>query len=49
MLLSVAGTSVVRFAPPYIVTRAQLDEAVAIVRRVLDEGAGKAELTPRIS
>jgi acetylornithine/N-succinyldiaminopimelate aminotransferase len=41
MLVSVAGTSVVRFAPPYIVTRAQLDEAVGILRRVLEEGAGK--------
>ncbi|HEY1817154.1 MAG TPA: aspartate aminotransferase family protein [Kofleriaceae bacterium] len=42
MLLSVAGTSVVRFAPPYIVTRAQLDEAVGILRGALKAGAGKA-------
>ena len=42
MLVSVAGTSVVRFAPPYIVSRAQLDEAVGILRGVLATGAGKA-------
>jgi acetylornithine/succinyldiaminopimelate/putrescine aminotransferase len=42
MLVSVAGTSVVRFAPPYIVTRAQLDEAVAILRAALKAGAGRA-------
>jgi len=41
MLVSVAGTSVVRFAPPYIVTRAQLDEAVGILRAALASGAGK--------
>jgi len=40
MLVSVAGASVVRFAPPYIVTRAQLDEAVGILRGVLKAGAG---------
>lgn len=40
VLLSVAGASVVRFAPPYVVERAQLDEAVGIVRRVLAEGVG---------
>jgi acetylornithine/succinyldiaminopimelate/putrescine aminotransferase len=33
---------VVRFAPPYIVERSQIDEAVATVRRVLSEGIGKA-------
>jgi predicted acetylornithine/succinylornithine family transaminase len=42
MLLSVAGDKVVRFAPPYIVERRHLDEAIAIVRGVLAEGAGKA-------
>jgi predicted acetylornithine/succinylornithine family transaminase len=41
VLLSVAGDKVVRFAPPYIVERAQLDEAVATVRAVLNEGVGK--------
>jgi predicted acetylornithine/succinylornithine family transaminase len=42
MLLSVAGDKVVRFAPPYIVERRHLDEAVAILRGVLADGAGKA-------
>jgi len=41
MLLSVAGSSVVRFAPPYIVERKHLDEAVGILRAVLIDGAGK--------
>jgi len=41
LLCSVAGDKVVRFAPPYIVTREQLDEAVGILRGVLEEGAGK--------
>jgi predicted acetylornithine/succinylornithine family transaminase len=41
MLVSIAGDKVVRFAPPYVVTEAQLDEAVAILRGVLAEGAGK--------
>ncbi len=41
LLLSVAGDKVVRFAPPYIVERAQLDEAVTILRGVLAEGVGK--------
>ena len=41
MLLSVAGDKVVRFAPPYVVSTAQLDEAVAIVRGALAEGVGK--------
>lgn len=40
MLVSVAGASVVRFAPPYIVSRAQLDEAVGVLRTVLKTGAG---------
>jgi acetylornithine/N-succinyldiaminopimelate aminotransferase len=42
LLLSVAGASVVRFAPPYVVERQQLDEAVTILRGVLAEGVGKA-------
>ncbi len=42
LLVSVAGDKVVRFAPPYVVERAQLDEAVAIVRGVLADGAGKS-------
>ncbi len=35
VLLSVAGGTVVRFVPPYIVTDAQLDEGVAVLDRVL--------------
>ncbi|HVK76982.1 MAG TPA: acetylornithine/succinylornithine family transaminase [Kofleriaceae bacterium] len=42
VLLSVAGADVVRFAPAYIVSRAQLDEAVEVLRKVLGEGLGKA-------
>ncbi|MEO6773906.1 MAG: acetylornithine/succinylornithine family transaminase [Kofleriaceae bacterium] len=41
LLCSVAGDKVVRFAPPFIVSREQLDEAVGILRTVLAEGAGK--------
>jgi acetylornithine/N-succinyldiaminopimelate aminotransferase len=41
VLLSVAGDKVVRFAPPYIVEKAQLDEAVSILKSVLAEGVGK--------
>ena len=41
VLFSVAGDKVVRFAPPYIVAHAQLDEAVGILRSVLAEGVGK--------
>lgn len=41
MLVSIAGDKVVRFAPPYIVTTAQLDEAVGILRGVLAEGVGQ--------
>jgi acetylornithine/succinyldiaminopimelate/putrescine aminotransferase len=41
LLLSVAGDKVVRFAPPYVVERAHIDEAIDVVRRVLAEGAGK--------
>lgn len=41
MLASVAGEKCVRFAPPYVVSRGELDEAVAILRKVLAAGAGK--------
>jgi len=41
LLVSVAGDKVVRFVPPYIVERKHIDEAIAIVRGVLSEGAGK--------
>jgi predicted acetylornithine/succinylornithine family transaminase len=41
VLLSVAGDKVVRFAPPFVVERTQLDEAVGVVRDVLKEGVGK--------
>jgi len=42
LLVSVAGDKVVRFVPPYIVERKHIDEAIAIVRGVLSEGAGRA-------
>jgi predicted acetylornithine/succinylornithine family transaminase len=38
VLLSVAGGSVVRFAPPLVVTKEQVDEAVAVLDAVLAEG-----------
>jgi predicted acetylornithine/succinylornithine family transaminase len=41
LLLSVAGDKVVRFAPPYVIERVHIDEAVKILRGVLAEGAGK--------
>jgi predicted acetylornithine/succinylornithine family transaminase len=37
LLLSVAGGNVVRFVPPLIVTKPQIDEAVAILDQVLAE------------
>ena len=37
LLLSVAGTNVVRFAPPLIVGEAEIDEAIEILDRVLSE------------
>jgi acetylornithine/succinyldiaminopimelate/putrescine aminotransferase len=40
LLLSVAGDKVVRFAPPYIVERKHIDEAIAVVRGVLATGTG---------
>jgi len=42
MLVSVAGDKVVRFAPPYVIGRVHIDEAIAILRDVLSEGVGKA-------
>ena len=41
MLVSIAGDKVVRFAPPYIVERKHIDEAITILRGVLAEGMGK--------
>jgi len=41
VLVSVAGDKVVRFAPPYIVERKHIDEAVATIRSALSEGIGK--------
>ena len=37
----VAGADVVRFVPPYNVTTAELDEAVEILKKALQTGAGK--------
>jgi acetylornithine/succinyldiaminopimelate/putrescine aminotransferase len=42
LLLSVAGSNVVRFAPPYIVERSQIDEALRTLQEVLAQGGGKA-------
>lgn len=42
LLLSVAGDKVVRFAPPYVIERKHIDEAIAILRGVLSEGFGRA-------
>jgi 4-aminobutyrate aminotransferase-like enzyme len=36
-LLSVAGGSVVRFAPPLVVSKDEIDEAVAILDAILVE------------
>ena len=41
VLLSLAGSNVVRFVPPFVVTRAQLDEGIAALDTALSEGAGK--------
>jgi predicted acetylornithine/succinylornithine family transaminase len=35
VLFSVAGANVVRFAPPYVIDRAQIDEAVGVLEGVL--------------
>ena len=37
LLLSVAGANVVRFVPPLIVGKAEIDEAIEILDRVLAE------------
>ena len=37
LLLSMAGSNVVRFVPPLIITRAQIDDALAILTAVLAE------------
>lgn len=42
LLVSVAGDKVVRFAPPYVVERKHVDEAIATLRGVLAEGKGRA-------
>ena len=39
MLVSIAGDKVIRFAPPYVVERRHLDEAIATLRGVLAEAA----------
>jgi acetylornithine/N-succinyldiaminopimelate aminotransferase len=41
LLLSVAGDKVVRFAPPFVIEKQHVDEAVGILRQVLAEGGGK--------
>ena len=38
LLLSVAGGNVVRFVPPLVVSRAEVDEAVQILDAVLADG-----------
>jgi acetylornithine/N-succinyldiaminopimelate aminotransferase len=38
VLLSIAGADVLRFTPPLCVTRAEIDEGVATVERVLAQG-----------
>jgi acetylornithine/N-succinyldiaminopimelate aminotransferase len=37
-LLATAGANVVRFVPPLVVTKPEIDEAVDILDAVLDEG-----------
>jgi len=49
VLLTAAGERVLRFSPPLIVTQAELEEGVRVLRRVLTElgaGAGKGAETP---
>jgi predicted acetylornithine/succinylornithine family transaminase len=41
VLLSVAGDKVVRFAPPYVIDRAQIDRAIETLDGVLAAGAGR--------
>jgi acetylornithine/succinyldiaminopimelate/putrescine aminotransferase len=38
VLLSVAGADVIRFAPPFVIERAQIDEAIDTLTAVLAEG-----------
>jgi acetylornithine/succinyldiaminopimelate/putrescine aminotransferase len=38
LLLSVAGGNVVRFAPPLVVSKAEIDEAVQILDAALESG-----------
>jgi predicted acetylornithine/succinylornithine family transaminase len=40
LLLSIAGDNVIRFAPAYVVSGEQLDEALAILHRTLAESTG---------
>jgi acetylornithine/N-succinyldiaminopimelate aminotransferase len=42
VMLTAAGERVLRFSPPLVVTLAQLEEGVAVVRKVLAEVAAKA-------
>lgn len=42
LLASLAGSNVIRFAPAYIVSDAQLDEAVAILDRAIADVGGKS-------
>ena len=42
LLLSLAGADVLRFAPPYVIGPAHVDEAIAIVDGVLAEGRAAA-------
>ncbi len=42
LLLSLAGGNVLRFSPPITVTRAEIDEAIEIARRVLESAPKKA-------
>ncbi len=42
VMLTAAGERVLRFSPPLVVTLAQLEEGVAVVRKVLAEMSAKA-------
>jgi predicted acetylornithine/succinylornithine family transaminase len=42
VLLSLAGASVLRFTPPLCVTRAELDEGLEVVRKVLEQAPREA-------
>jgi len=41
-MLTAAGDRVLRFSPPLVVTIAELEEGVAVVRKVLSELSAKA-------